>query len=63
MISRIWRGYTTPENGDVNETLLKEEIFTGIEDRKIPGFRTIQLFYRSLDDEVKFITVIWFDDL
>ena len=26
MIARIWHGYTTPENGDAYEALLKEEI-------------------------------------
>jgi heme-degrading monooxygenase HmoA len=63
MISRIWHGYTTPENADVYENLLKEEIFVGIRDRSIPGFREIQLFRRELEHEVEFITVMWFDSL
>ena len=63
MISRIWHGYTTPENADAYEDLLKEEIFVGIRDRNIRGFREIQLFRRSLEDEVEFITVMWFDSL
>ena len=29
MISRIWHGYTTRENADEYERLLKEEIFAG----------------------------------
>ena len=48
MISRIWHGYTSPENADAYEGLLKSEIFTGIEGRGIPGFRGIQLFRRGL---------------
>jgi hypothetical protein len=63
MISRIWQGYTTPENADVYENLLKEEIFVSIHDRNIVGFREIQLFRRKLDHEVEFITIMWFDTL
>jgi heme-degrading monooxygenase HmoA len=63
MISRIWHGYTKPENAETYEALLKAEIFTGIRDRRIPGFREIQLFRRDLGAEVEFITVMWFDSL
>jgi antibiotic biosynthesis monooxygenase (ABM) superfamily enzyme len=63
MISRIWHGYTTPDNADAYEALLKEEIFVGIKGRNIPGFREIQLFRRNLGEEVEFITVMWFDSL
>ena len=63
MISRIWHGYTTVENADPYEALLKGEIFTGIRGRAIPGFREIQLFRRDLGNEVEFITVMWFDSL
>lgn len=63
MISRIWHGYTTAENADTYEGLLKEEIFIGIRDRNIAGFREIQLFRRKLGNEVEFITVMWFDSL
>ena len=63
MISRIWHGWTTPENADIYENLLRSEIFTGIANRKIPGFRGIHLFRRELQDEVEFITLMWFDSL
>ena len=63
MISRIWHGYTTPQNADTYENLLKEEIFVGIRGRNIQGFREIQLFRRNLREEVEFITVMWFDSL
>ena len=63
MISRIWHGYTTHENADIYENLLKEEIFVGIRGRNIPGFREIQLFRRGIGKEVEFITVMWFDSL
>jgi len=61
MIGRIWHGWTTPGNAAAYEQLLKEEIFTGIAGRGIPGYRGIQLFRRALDAEVEFVTIMWFD--
>lgn len=63
MIARIWHGWTTPENADRYEALLKEEIFTGIEERHIPGFLGIQLLRRPIGDEVEFVTIMQFDSL
>jgi antibiotic biosynthesis monooxygenase (ABM) superfamily enzyme len=63
MISRIWHGWTTPENADAYEALLKEEIFPGIHDRQVAGYQRIQLFRRDLGDEVEFVTVMWFDSI
>jgi heme-degrading monooxygenase HmoA len=63
MISRIWHGYTTPENADTYEQLLQSEIFVGIKDRNIAGYHGIQLYRRSLNDEVEFITLMWFDSI
>ncbi len=62
MISRIWHGYTTPgSNADAYENLLKEEIFIGIKNRSIKGYRGIQLLRRELGMETEFITIMWFD--
>lgn len=61
MIGRIWHGWTTPENADVYETLLKTEIFPGIAAKGARGYRGIQLFRRSLGKEVEFVTIMWFD--
>jgi heme-degrading monooxygenase HmoA len=63
MISRLWHGWTTPANADAYEALLREEIFPGINGRRIAGYRGIQLFRRDIGDEVEFITVMWFDSL
>jgi len=63
MISRIWHGWTTPENADAYEALLKTEIFTEIKNRKITGYRGIHLFRRNLVQEVEFITIMWFDSI
>jgi heme-degrading monooxygenase HmoA len=63
MISRIWHGYTTKEKADIYEDLLKKEIFTGIEQRKIKGYKGIELLRRDLGYEVEFITIMWFDSI
>jgi len=63
MISRIWHGWTSPANADTYEALIKEEIFVGIRNRHIAGFRGIQLLRRSAGAEVEFITIMTFDSL
>jgi heme-degrading monooxygenase HmoA len=63
MIGRIWHGWTTPGNADKYEALLKEEIFVGIQNRNIRGFRSIQLLRRELGQEVEFLTIMLFDSL
>ena len=63
MISRIWHGYTTTANADAYEALLKSEIFIGIKDRQMVGYKGIQLFRRNVDSEVQFITVMWFESI
>lgn len=63
MINRIWHGWTTPGNADKYEALLKEEIFVGIQNRHIRGFRNIQLLRREAGPEVEFVTIMLFDSL
>jgi len=63
MISRIWHGWTSPSNADAYETLLKSEIFVGIGDRHIAGYRGIQLLRRKVGDEVEFVTIMWFESI
>ena len=62
MIARIWHGWTIPQNADKYENLLKEEVFSGIAEKKVSGYKGIQLFRRPLDnDEVEFVTIMRFD--
>ena len=63
MIARLWRGWTTPENADAYESLLKATIFPGIIGRKIAGFRKIELLRRDGHPEVEFVTIMWFDSI
>ncbi len=63
MIIRVWHGWTTPGHADTYEALLKEEIFVGIENRRIAGFHGIQLLRRDIGAEVEFVTIMRFDSL
>ena len=63
MISRVWHGWTTPENADTYENLLRSEILPGIAAKNIPGYRGAHLFRRALETEVEFITVMWFESI
>ncbi|HET6522761.1 MAG TPA: hypothetical protein VFG47_23500 [Geminicoccaceae bacterium] len=62
MIVRIWHGWTSPENADRYETLLRQEIFPGIAAKGVAGYLGIELLRRALPDgEVEFVTVMRFD--
>jgi heme-degrading monooxygenase HmoA len=63
MISRIWHGWTTPGNANKYEALLQQEIFVGIRNRHIRGFKGIQLLRREVGGQVEFVTIMLFDSL
>ena len=63
MICRLWRGWTTPENADEYERIVRSQVIPEIEVRKIPGFRHIDLMKRDLGGEIEFQTLMWFDTL
>jgi heme-degrading monooxygenase HmoA len=61
MIERVWCGWTSAENADTYERLLNSEIFPGIADRGVEGYRGIRLLRRSLPSgDVEFMTVMSF---
>ena len=62
-VCRLWRGWTTPENADAYERIVRGEVIPGIEARRIPGFRHIDLMKRDLGGEIEFQTLMWFDSL
>jgi hypothetical protein len=63
MIFRIWHGWTTLENADAYEQLLREEIFVGIKSRDIPGFRGIKLLRDDGEIECEFVTIMELDSI
>ena len=60
MISRLWHGWTTPENADSYEALIRSTIFPGILGRGIAGLESIELLRRPLGAEVEFVTIMRF---
>ena len=63
MISRIWHGWATPDNADAYERIVTTEVLPEIAARQIPGYRGAHLLRRPLNDEVEFVTIMWFDSL
>jgi heme-degrading monooxygenase HmoA len=63
MICRLWRGWTTHQNADAYERIVREQVIPGIEAQRIPGFRSIDLARREREHDVEFITLMWFDSL
>jgi heme-degrading monooxygenase HmoA len=64
MIARIWHGWTTPENADAYERLLRETIFPRIAAKGVAGYRGIHLLRRAPESaESEFVTIMWFESL
>lgn len=61
MITRIWHGWTSQQNADTYESLLKSEILPGI--HRISGFKGATLLRRNSGDEIEFITLTYFESL
>jgi len=61
MISRPWHGWTTRENADAYETLLRNEVLPGI--HRVRGSKGAHLLRRDVKDEVEFVTITLFDSL
>jgi heme-degrading monooxygenase HmoA len=62
-ICRLWRGWTRAEDAEAYEAVVRGEVIPAIEARKIPGFRSIDLLRRPVEEGVEFATIMWFDDL
>ncbi len=64
MIARIWHGWTTRENAERYQKLLREEVLLDIARRSIPGYKGAELFSREAEnDEMEFITLLRFETL
>lgn len=62
MISRIWHGWTTREDADKYESLLRAEILPGI--HRIRGYTGAYLLRRdAANNEVEFVTMTQFTDM
>ena len=63
MISRIWHGYSLKENADNFENILKNEAFIKTKNQNIKGYHGIDLLRREVENEIEFITIMWFDTI
>jgi antibiotic biosynthesis monooxygenase (ABM) superfamily enzyme len=64
MIARVWYGWTTRQNAEKYEQLLREEVLLEIAQRAIPGYKGAELFVREAEnEEMEFITLLRFDTL
>jgi len=61
MITRIWHGYTKPENADAYHQLLTTKILPGI--HRVKGYHGTYLLRRDLQGEVEFITLTLWESL
>lgn len=60
MIERVWHGWTTPENADEYEQLLKTEIFADVAE-EIDGYHGVRILRRDSGEEVEFLTAMRFE--
>ncbi|MGZ4788230.1 MAG: antibiotic biosynthesis monooxygenase family protein [Terriglobales bacterium] len=61
MITRIWHGWTSHDNANKYEQLLRSEVLPGI--HRVPGFQGAHLLRRNAGEEVEFVTLCYFDNL
>jgi heme-degrading monooxygenase HmoA len=61
MIARLWKGWTTPENADTYEKLLRETVLPGL--RQIAGYRGGYILRQDGSEEVEFAVLNLFDSL
>lgn len=59
MIGRLWHGWTTHENADAYESLLRRDVLPGI--HRVPGYHGAYLLRRDAGPEVEFVTMTLFD--
>jgi heme-degrading monooxygenase HmoA len=63
VITRIWRGWTTPENADAYQRIVSQEVLPSIQRRDLDGYHGAYLLRRDLGGEVEFATIMLFDSL
>ena len=61
MIARLWRGWTSIENADAYEKLLREQVLPGL--RQIDGYRGGYILRQEGNGEVEFVVMNLFESL
>jgi heme-degrading monooxygenase HmoA len=64
MVCRMWHGWTTALHADAYDDYLRAELFPKLQlelgDRGYRGFHVLRW---EREDEVEFVTLVWFDSL
>jgi heme-degrading monooxygenase HmoA len=64
MITRVWRGWTTPENAAAYQRIVSTQVLPAIAARNLEGYHGAYLLRRTLDGgEVEFSTIMLFDSI
>lgn len=61
MIARLWRGWTSRENADAYEKLLRERVLPGL--KLLDGYRGGYILRQGSNEEVEFVVMNLFDSL
>jgi heme-degrading monooxygenase HmoA len=61
MIARLWRGWTSMENADAYERLLRERVLPDLQ--QIDGYRGGYILRNDDNNEVEFVVMNLFDSL
>ena len=61
MIARLWRGWTSIENAEAYEKLLREQVLPGL--RQIDGYRGGYILRQEGNNEVEFVVMNLFESL
>lgn len=62
-IKRVWHGWTSLNNADKYQHILKEEVLPGIEAKNIAGYLGIEVLRINLEDEVEFVTIMTYESI
>src|SRR6266403_602690 len=64
MVCRMWRGWTKTENANAYDTYLKHDLFPRLRQELTQhGYRGFHVLRLNRDDEVEFVTMVWFESL
>ena len=61
MIARLWRGWTSRENADAYERLLRERVLPGL--KRLDGYRGGYILRQEGIEEVEFVVMNLFEAL
>ena len=61
MIARLWHGFTTRENANKYEAMLKPDVLPGLD--KVAGYKGSYLLRRDHGNEIEFVTMMLWESI